>query len=238
MAYALDMKKNIAALLLSLLVLSSCQVTENLELASDGTGNSVTEIHVEDFFITVLSDFSEFLPESDTSIMDGAIDGYIKSLENASAVSNPEWESLGDNNYKVEFSFASIASLLSDMGAENQSIFTLTDNSIAFSLDINNYPELKSIVPFLADPNFEVYGPEYNQGMSEADYLDMIYFLLGEEGPEAVTNGTVEVLLTVPGTITETKGCTAINGNTASFEFPIIDFLLLNTPLSFSIVWQ
>ncbi len=232
------MRKIIAATLFCALVLSSCQVTESLSLASDGSGSSNTEIHVEDFFITVLQDFSEFLPGSDTSIMDSAIEGYVNSLENAEAVSNGSWESLGDNNYRVSFSFASIASLLSDMGAENQSIFALADNSLSFSLDINNYPELKQLVPFLADPNFEVYGPEYNQGMSEADYLDMIYFLLGEDGPEAVTNGEVEVLLTVPGTITATQGCTAVSENTASFAFPIIDFLLLNAPLSFSISWE
>ena len=124
------------------------------------------------------------------------------------------------------------------MGAENQSLFTLSDDSLSFYLDINNYPELKAIVPFLADQNFEVYGPEYNQGMSEADYLDMIYFLLGEDGPEAITNGVMEININVPGTITAADGCRIAGTNTAVFTFPIIDFLLLNTPLSFSVAWE
>ena len=95
-----------------------------------------------------------------------------------------------------------------------------------------------TIVPFLADPNFEVYGPEYNQGMSEADYLDMIYFLLGEEGPDAISNGNVTINLTVPGTVTETVNAEKISDNTISYSFPVISFLLLSEPLSFSVQWE
>ena len=74
--------------------------------------------------------------------------------------------------------------------------------------------------------------------MSEEDYLDMIYFLLGEDGPEAIRNGQVTMDITVPGTITATEGCEAIDSNTIRFSFPIIDFLLLNEPISFSAEWN
>ena len=238
MAYALDMRRILLQSLLLLLLFSSCQVTEELSMNADGSGSSYTDIHVEQFFIDVLEDFSEFLPANDESMMDSAIKAYTSELNETGTVSAASWESKGDNRYAVSFDYSSIDTLLGEMGAENQSLFEITDNSISFHLDISNYPELKALVPFLSDQNFEVYGPEYNQGMSEQDYLDMIYFLLGEDGPEAVSNGTVEIRITVPGTITSASGCRIEGTNTAIYAFPIIDFLLLNNPLSFSISWE
>ncbi len=232
------MKRYLLILVAMILFLAGCQVTEELSIEGEGQGSSYTDIHVEPFFIDVLEDFGEFLPENDESMMDSAIRGYASQLDGVSAISDIKWESLGDNNYTVSFSFSDIDTLLSEMGAENQTLFTLSSNSLSFHLDIDNYSELKSAVPFLADPNFEVYGPEYNQGMSETDYLDMIYFLLGEDGPEAITNGIISVNITVPGTITDAAGCSVTGENTAAFSFPIIDFLLLSESLEFSVTWN
>ena len=108
----------------------------------------------------------------------------------------------------------------------------------AFHLDISNYGELKEIVPFLADPNFEVYGPEYNQGMSEADYLDMIYYLLGEEAPDAISSSMIDINITTPGEIVSSEGVTVTGSNTCTYSFPLIDFLLLSEPMAFSISWN
>ena len=142
------------------------------------------------------------------------------------------------NKYYLSFDFVSISNALSSISASDNTILKQDGNSIDFYLDINNYPELKAMIPFLSDPNFEVYGPEYNQGMSEADYLDMIFYLLGEEAPDAIRNSTIEINFALPGTITESSGVTVTGDNTCTYSFPLIDFLLLNEPMSFSITWN
>ena len=114
----------------------------------------------------------------------------------------------------------------------------VSDKSLSFYVDIDNFDELTKIVPFLADPNFEVYGPMYNQGTTEEDYLDMIYYLLGEEGPDAIANGEVSIIVSVPGNITRVSNATKVSYNKARFTFPIIDFLLLNEPLTFTVDWR
>ena len=232
------MRRFIIPFLAAAILLSGCQVTEDLTLNTDGTGSSHTAIHVEQFFINVLEDFSEFLPSSDESMMESAINGYAAELNGADSIINAQWENLGDNKYTVSFDYASINQILEEMGAADQSLFTITGSSLSFYLDINNYQELKAVVPFLADQNFEVYGPEYNQGMTESDYLDMIYFLLGEDGPEAIANGLINVNITLPGKVSSAEGCSITGDNTVQFSFPIIKFLLLNEPLSFSVEWN
>ena len=127
---------------------------------------------------------------------------------------------------------------ITDLGISEQSIFSIGDNSFSFYLDINNYPELKTFLPFLSDPNFDVYGPEYNQGMSEADYLEMMSFLLGEEAPDAITNSQITIQLNVPGTISENVNAEVIDSDTVSFTFPLVKFLLLSEPIEFSVSWS
>ena len=103
---------------------------------------------------------------------------------------------------------------------------------------MDNYSELKSVIPFLSDKNFEVYGPEYSNGMTEEEYMDMISFLLGPDSPTALSDSLVTIEITTPGTITEIKGVMKSGPKKAVYSFPIIDFLLLNEPLSFSIKWK
>ena len=228
----------IIAFIMIAMLLSACTVTENLVISGDGSMESRSDIHAEQFFVDVLTDFAEFLPEDDASIMDSAVASFGDGLGNMAAIESSSAVKTGENEYSIAFSFTDLQALLSEFGVEGQSLLEATGNSLTFHLDISNYPELKEIVPFLADPNFEVYGPEYNQGMTEDEYLEMISFLLGEDGPEAIRNGLVSFSITVPGTITGTENAVVTGECTASYSFPIIAFLLLNEPLSFSIEWQ
>ena len=236
--YSLSMRKPFAILIALLFILSSCTVTETLDVSASGPGSSAADIKVEQFFINVLYDFAEFLPEDNESIMDSAIDDFSNQLTSLPSITAASAEKTGENQYALSFDYTDIPAVLADFGVTEQSLFEITENSFAFHLDISNYPELKSIVPFLADPNFEVYGPEFNQGMSEADYLEMISFLLGEEGPDAISNGNITINLNVPGTITDAQNAEIIDENTISYSFPVIKFLLLAEPLSFSVSWS
>lgn len=234
--------KRIFAILtfISIILLSSCQVTENI-IISDGENTSESDIIVYDFFIDVLNDFSAFVSDEsqDESIMDAAVRGFADGLASNPDNCNIIYTKGSGNEYKLSFDFKSISNALSALnGAEGNSVLKEGENSLSFYLDINNYVELKEMIPFLADPNFEVYGPEYNQGMSEADYLDMIYYLLGEEAPDAISSSMIDINITTPGEIVSSEGVTVTGSNTCTYSFPLIDFLLLSEPMAFSISWN
>ncbi len=104
-------------------------------------------------------------------------------------------------------------------------------------LDLDNYPELERIVPFMADENFETFGPRYNVGMSEDEYLEMIMYILGEEGPPAIEESVISLRLNTPGKILASEGGTKESSNTIRFDIPLIDILLLAEPVSFYAEW-
>jgi len=226
-------------LILIFSLLSSCVVTEDLSINKDESGSSKVNISVEDFFITVLNDFSEFSSdETDKPIMDLAVEDTANKLTKNETTTNVLFTKVGKNSYEGTFDFSSLSTLISDLGNnKNQTVLTLKDNKLKFYLDLNNYDQLTKVIPFLADPNFEPFGPEYNEGLSEDDYLEMISFMLGEEGPDAIRNSVITLNFETPKEIKSFMGGKKVSSNQFSYSFPLIDFLLLSTPLQFELNW-
>ena len=227
-------------ILLVLFTTSSCVVTEQLSFKSSGYNNSAFDFTVEDFFIAVLEDFSEFIPESkDASLMDSAIKDFSKALTYSSTTNSVNIQKLNDNAYKGTFNFTDLDKLFSDLGAGNdQSLLKMRNNTLTFTLSMDNYHQLVPVIPFLADENFEAFGPVYNQGLSESDYLEMISFMLGEEGPPAIEKSTITLRIATPKPISSFSNGKKVGTNLYEFSFPLIDFLLLAKPITFSVSWE
>lgn len=223
-----------------MLLLPSCVVTQSITAETGYSGSSKTDLTVNPFFLSVLEDFSSFTSGEGYSIMDDAMVGFANAVNSSSSSSDVSLLSDGEGKrYIISFDYSSLEKLLKDLnGGNGNSLFTITSSSLAFNLTLDNYKELKNVIPFLNDENFEVYGPEYSNGMTKEEYTDMIYFLLGQESPEALENSNVSITITVPGTITEVTGAEKKAYDTAVYTFPVIDFLLLNEPLSFSVSWK
>ena len=218
---------------------SGCTVTENLKFKNSGYNASAFDFTVEDFFIAVLQDFSEFMPkEGDTSLMDKALGDFEGALKRSQNTNSIVMNKLNDNAYSGTFNFNNIQQLFTDLGAGNdQSLLTMKNNTLTFFLSMDNYDQLVPVIPFLADQNFEAFGPVYNQGLSEADYLEMISFMLGEEGPPAIEQSYITLRITTPQPIKAFTGGKKISDTEYEFSFPLIDFLLLAKPITFSVSW-
>ena len=222
--------------MLTVIFLSSSTVTEILSI-SEGSSSSSTDINVQQFFIDVLQDYSEFMPSGNENIMDSAVSTFSSQIDATADAGNVVSVKDGENSYVLTFDFENIAALAEELGGQEQTIIQQTDNSLTFFCSIDNYTELERIVPFLADPNISVYLAQYNVGYSEQDYMDMITFAIGEEAPDALRNSYITINVTVPGTITSITGAVQSGDNSFTYSFPLIDFLLLASPLSFSASW-
>lgn len=235
-----SMRKMIIPILMLLMLFPSCLVTETITAESGNEGNSKTDLTVDPFFLSVLEDFSSFTSGDGYTVMDDAMVGFASAVNSSSSASDVRLLSDGEGKrYIISFDYTSLVNLLKDLnGGKGNSLFTITQSSISFRLDMDNYAELKDVIPFLSDENFEVYGPEYSNGMTEEEYTDMITFLLGEESPEALGNSSVSITIKVPGTVTKVTGAVKTASDTVCYTFPVIDFLLLNEPLSFSVSWK
>lgn len=221
---------------------TGCVMQQGITLKADQTGSAHTELSVDDFFVAVLEDFTPFIPgKGDQSIMDASVEGVMKELGKTQRASHAIMQKNGPNSYSITFDFDSLQQILFELGSQqDQTLIKLengTTTTLSFNLDLENYPQLTKIVPFLADPNFETFGPLYNEGMSAADYLEMISYILGEDGPQAITDSLITLEFTTPSDIKSAKGGIQENLRTIRFEIPLIDILLLADPISFSVTW-
>ena len=55
--------------------------------------------------------------------------------------------------------------------------------TVRLHLDRSNYTQLASLFPLLNDPTVAGMGPQVNDTITDAEYLDMIGFTLGNDGP-------------------------------------------------------
>lgn len=236
----------LALILVTILSFSSCKVTETLNFKSNITsettltGNSHCDISVSDYFVSVVEDLSNWNESgNDDPILQVAVDDFVKNLEQSDSALSIRFLKTGINTYMGDFSFTDFSDLILDLSKEEScSLVTATEvdgkTQVKIHIGMGNYEELTKIVPFLADPNFEVYGPLYNHELTEENYLEMMSFILGEECPDEILNSKVTIQVVAPKEITSCNG-TLKNSKTAVFSFPLIDFLLLHEPIEFEL---
>ena len=246
--YHYNMRRKAAAfcaILLSLLVLSSCVVTENLSLNGEITksakipGTSHSDISVDDFFVDVMEDLSNWTDKGNNDpVIDVAIHDFESNVKASRGTSGVEFMETAHNTYTGDFSFNDFSTLLVDLsnGHADQSIVTVskadTRTRVEISINMDNYEELTEIIPFLADPNFEVYGPLYNNDLTEEEYLEMVSFILGEQCPDSIGKSKISIVVSAPKAIVSHNGKLR-DSRTVEFSFPLIDFLLLHEPIDF-----
>ena len=96
---------------------------------------------------------------------------------------------------------------------------------------------LTELVPFLTEENFETYGPVYNHGQDEEEYLEMMDFILGDETSAQILGSRIILRITAPRCITDTNG-TPESADTVAFAIPLIRLLLLNEDIELHLSWE
>lgn len=222
------------------LSLSSCQVLQNVEFTPTLGGKSTTNLKTDSFFEGVVEDLSSWTPDnSEDAVMETAIKTFEEKLRKTDSAFQINFD-LSEENYYGTFRFKGLEPLLSEMveGLPQEIIKAERGRSgkLEIRLNMDNYETLTKIIPFLADPDFEVYGPVYNHGMEEEDYLDMISFILGEEGPDSIRNSFIDLTFKLPSKVKTNNG-TLIDPYTVNFRIPLIKILLLNEEIYFYATW-
>ncbi len=223
--------------------LTSCSIRQEIYIDADAAGNVSFDIEVEEFFKAVVEDFTVFIPEEERNVTEMNIDEIQKSINDSPYAQEADFTEIEPNHYIGTFQFGDAERFFNDVhdDLKLESLFTFTEgattNSLRMYLDIDNYGELTELIPLLKDPSFSIFGPEENIGVSEADYLDMISYLLGEEGPGAIERSTISIFINTDSPIISHTNGIKHSPTQVEFSIPIIDFLLLAEPIDYSVTW-
>lgn len=234
----------LAIIILATALLSSCTIKQEIYIDVDSSGAAYFDIVVEEFFTEVVEDFTVFVPEDEADVTDLNMKEIEQTVNDSPYASQAVFYEIEENHYTGTFQFPDAGSFFNDVQDELQleTLFTYTkgtnSNTLSLHLDIENYAELTELIPILKDPSFSIFGPEENIGVSEADYLDMISYLLGEEGPDAIGRSYISMIINTDASIISTVNGKVLSDNEVEFMIPMIDFLLLAEPIDYAVTWR
>jgi len=75
------------------------------------------------------------------------------------------------------------------------------------------------------------------EAMTKSEYLILVGSVYGKVIADEISGSTIRASVNFPGAIQRVKGGT-FTGRKADFEIPLLDILVLETPLSYEVVWK
>jgi hypothetical protein len=230
--------------ILTILIFSTCTIKHEVELGKDGSGRVDFHIEIERFFLDYLLDMAELTGELELSeqstIFD--IEKIRTALSQKPGITVTRLASPAPEVVEGSFTFRNIEEVFDNEALLTQAKvmgFTCEDNvkSLNLHLDRGNFEHIYSLFPILASPVVESFGPLENEDTSEKEYLEIIEFALGEEGPEGIKNSFINLYIKVNGRLLSQSGG-IIDKDGVSFQIPLIRVLLLDQPLDYSITFD
>ena len=232
------------AIVLAAVLAFSCTVTQQVFVRSDGSGSVGIHIELKKVFLEYLFTLAEVTGETDM-IRDGKVFDVAevrKAVEErpgvkVTKINTPEPEIL-----EMEFTFDRVDDIFgSEKELQEAGILRFLHSgdtrTLELYLDRGNYRQLSAMFPVLANPIFESLGPQEGDTTTEEEYLEIMAFAFGEEGPDVVRNSHIEVTVRTNGTIVSQRGGTLSGGNVV-FRIPLVRVLLLDKPLDYALSFK
>lgn len=234
--------KKIILILLPILIYS-CSSNHEININSDNSATVNFTVTNKDSLVETLMEWGAIENSDASSIIN--IDEVKNSLKNDKNIKNVTLTSLSQNRYNGSFFVTDIDQLFADKTKnipKNLQVFSLTEENgsktLKIRLSLDNYVLLKESLPILQQESIDMLGPDANQDVSEEEYLDMMSFSLGDDGPKDILNSFINLKINVDGSITDIKGGKIDKFNSAIFNVPLIDIILLKKTLIYSLTYK
>lgn len=235
--------KRYTTLLLSSLLLFSCNMKQEIFLEKDGSGTASIEIRLKNFVIPTIEDLAEVSPDIDPDELLSPEKISEALLENPE-ISNVRASRPLKNLLKIHFDFGSITNLFEQTEDEIQSSGLIkiedigSEKKLTLTINKETYRGFSSIIPNIDDPTMSALAPDPDMDVTESEYLDMIEFFFGDDGPAGVLDSTMKMVIQVDGTITDQRGGQKLSNNKIEFNIPLIRILLLDRNLVYSVTYE
>jgi hypothetical protein len=223
--------------------LAACSVNQVLTIKADGSGTTSLRVVTTKLlreYILDLQQVTGVTPPADGSIFDVA--KLQKSLAARPGLTVKKVASPTPDVLEVELAYGSVEEVYGSVESVKKSgllLYTVSggQKSLTVHIDRKNFKELATVFPAMNSAAFEGIAPQEQDTITESEYLDMIQFTLGPDGPAALKGSFFDLVVKPEGTIVSQTGGTVANG-AVTFRIPLIRVLLLDTPLDYSLAWK
>jgi hypothetical protein len=232
-----------AALCISFLFFS-CQASQQAVLSGNGSGRVRFDYHIPPPVLETFTEMDELFSleaeKDSTTFFD--LDKIRKDFDEKDEIVLERLESPNPRRLEGEFNFSNVERIFaSEESLEESGVLRYSSNGSSHTLSIylskDNFHTLSTVIPELDSPFFELFGPEANQNVSREEFLEMMEYTFDEEIRPLIETSVIEASITVDGRLIDQAGGKA-EGNTVTFQIPLIDVLLLHEPLRYSLSFR
>ena len=236
--------KVILLLFLCLLTVS-CSVRQEIDLRPDGSGTIALKVELQPAFADWVQTMGEeaktlgMKKEGAAGLFDeAAIRQGAASFRGVTVTSLqvPSRERL-----EMTLALADITALAGATASTATPLVSLERKGsrrvLRVHLDAATYAAIKPLVPGADNELFDVLGPQEKNPYTEAEYDDVLAFTIGDDAPKWVRASRIHTVVRVPGRVVSQTGG-RVEGNAVRFEIPLLDVLLLRSPLVYTIEYE
>ena len=233
------------SLVFFVVILFSCTIKQEARVFPDGSGSVDFRFEVKEYFVDSLMEMASFGDDSEL-LKNGTFFDIPKTKESfaekpavtLTSISSPEPTVL-----EGTFSFQDIRKVFEDEAELTEAgVLKFARNggesTLTIHLDRKNFSRISSFSPALNNPLFEMFGPQENDETTRDEYYEMIEFAFGGESAAGLATSFVELQVTVEGELLSQKGGEQLEENTVLFRIPLVDILLLNRALDYSLTFK
>ena len=237
---------SIGAVLATLLAATGCTVHQQITLHTDHSGTAQVSVKLERVFVDYLDTLSEAAGD-DELLPEGIFDAdeVQRAINERPGVVVDQIASPTPEQLELSLTFDDLKDLLArhvpSPGPAAVPLISVSGDSpstLRVHLDADNYRTVTELFPVLDHPLLVSLGPQPDLEVSDAEYLEMMEFVLGEEGPPAIEEATVTVRVHVQGRIVEHQGGDLQEDGSLLITIPLLRILVLDEPLDYSIVFE
>lgn len=237
------MLRTLVVLLAAVPLLAACSVSQTIVIRADGSGTASMRVVTTKLLREYLLDLREVMGtpvSSDGSLYD--VPKLQKELAARPGLTVKKVASPTPDVLEIDLAFRSVEEVYGSVESVKKSGLLLyavsgAQKSLTVHIDRKNFKELSSVFPAMDNAAFEGIAPQEQDAITESEYLDMIEFTLGPDGPAALKASYVDLVVKPEGTIVSQTGGTVANGQ-VTFRIPLIRLLMLDKPLDYSLVWK
>ena len=232
------------AVALAILLMVSCTVNQTIAIRSDGSGTLSMHAEVTKLLHDYLASLAEVSGKPGLMTGGKVFDAATmkKDFEARPGITVKRVVTPTPDSVDMDLAYTSLRDVFSQDDAlkgAGAMVYSEADGkkTVKLHLDRTNYTQLSRLFPLLNDPTVSGLGPQVNDTITDPEYLEMIKFSLGDDGPALLKKSFITLTIDPEGDIISQSGGT-ISGSAVVFRIPLLRLLVLDKPLDYSVTFK
>lgn len=231
-------------IVLSAFLLGSCASSLTLSLSPDGSGILAVDAGIPATTAARLQSFRSVAADAGEPAAPFFDARAIRAETEARGLSAITAETPTPHRFRGSFSMWSVSDAVSDPELSKAGLIVLTtsggESTLSFSLSRENAQVLPVLFPGIDPYILEALSPPALDPypVTAEEYREMLAALLGQAALKELASAAVQLQIRTPSPITRSSGGKLSGGQSFTASLPLLELLVLEKPLSFSVSWR